>query len=75
MEDVIAKIVQHVPLKEDLIIKSAGTIGGSSSVVGLTWDTSALSYWVQVLSDIGIFFGGVAAIITIIYTIYKGRNK
>ena len=66
-------ILQDTPA-QDVVIRTSGLVGGSVSVFGLSVDTSALTYWAQILADVGIFIGAVAAMITILYTIYKGRK-
>ena len=56
-------------------VKLSGFIGGSTAFAGLTVDLSAYSQVAQILANVGIFIGAVTALITFIYTVYKGKNK
>ncbi|MAA66778.1 MAG: hypothetical protein CL581_18645 [Alteromonadaceae bacterium] len=51
--------------------KVGGTIGGGTAIFGLTVDLSAWSANAVVLADLGIFFGGVAGLLTFIWGIYR----
>jgi len=70
----IRDMIQQIPESATPVIKSAGFVGGGSALAGLSIDTSGLSVWAQIASDIGIFMGGLAALTTIAYTIYKNRK-
>lgn len=52
--------------------KVGGTIGGGTAIFGLTVDLSSWSANAVVLADLGIFFGGVAGLLTFIWGIWKG---
>lgn len=64
----LTEIVHHVPPAGDWAIKASGVLGGSSFLAGLTLEPA----WI---SSIGTFMGGLAALITIIYTIVKNNKK
>lgn len=56
-------------------VKTAGIAGASSAGFGLIIDTESLSVWMQIAADLGVFLGGVAAIISIIWSVAKGRGR
>jgi fluoride ion exporter CrcB/FEX len=49
-------------------LKAGGFVGGSTFVSGFVVDAT-------LLSSAGQFMGGLAALATVIYSIYKGRRK
>jgi len=65
----LSDIVQHIPQGsvQDTAIKVSGFVGGSTFISGFLVDPSYIS-------AIGQFMGGLAALITICYTIYRGKK-
>ena len=58
------------------IVKVSGVLGGSSAGVGIFADLSQYSASAQVLADFGIFIGSIVALLSFVYSIYKGfKNK
>jgi hypothetical protein len=55
------------PLK-DTIIKASGLVGGSTFFSGFLIEPAYLTAW-------GQFMGGLAALVTAAYMIYKGKGK
>jgi hypothetical protein len=53
---------------KDTIIKASGLVGGSTFFSGFLIEPSYLTAW-------GQFMGGLAALITAFYMIYKGKAK
>lgn len=72
----LSDIIQHIPhgSAQDTAIKVSGFLGGGSAFAGLTADLSGWSEVAQILANMGIFIGGLAALITICYTMYRGRK-
>lgn len=71
----IQDILQNPTTAQDMLIKTSGAIGATSSAFGLAIDKSDLSFWMGILADAGVFMGGVVAVLTLLYTIYKGKRK
>jgi len=65
----LSDIVQHIPhgSMQDTAIKVSGLVGGSTFLSGFMVDPSHLT-------AVGQFMGGLAALITICYTIYRGKK-
>ena len=65
----LQEIIQHIPNGsiQDTAIRLSGVLGGSTFLSGFLLDPT----W---LAASGQFIGGLAALLTIGYTIYKGRK-
>ena len=63
-------IIHHIPhgSLQDTAIRLSGIIGGGTFLSGFVLDPT----W---LTATGQFMGGLAALLTIGYTIYKGRRN
>ncbi len=64
------EMIEHVttgPLR-DTVIKASGVVGGSTFFSGFFLDAS-------LLTALGQFMGGLAALVTVLYTIYRGRGE
>lgn len=57
-----------------MTMRLAGMAGAATAGAGVgTW-MAELSYWTSIMSDVGIFLGGAAAIATVVYTVVKQRS-
>ena len=65
----IQEAVQNIPQgsMQDTLIKGSGLLGGGTFFTGFVLDPTYLI-------AMGQFMGGLAALLTICYTIYKGRK-
>ena len=70
----LVDLINQIPADAAPAIKASGVFGGGISLLGLSVDTSGLAEWAQIAANIGIFMGGLAALVTIGYTIIKGRK-
>ena len=66
----LQEIANQIPVNsvQDIGIKAGGFIGGSTFLSGFMFDATYLS-------ASGQFMGGLAALATVIYSIYKGYKK
>ena len=69
--------MQHISQSgvQDAAIKGSGLLGGSVSLAGMTADLSEWSEISQIVANFGIGIGGIAAMGTLIYTLYTARKK
>ncbi len=71
----IQETVQHISQNGDAAIKGSGLLGGAVSLVGATADLSHWSEISQIAANFGIGIGGMAAMGTLIYTLYTAQKK
>lgn len=60
----LSDLVQNMPPEATAAIQKSGLLGGASAVIGLFADPT----W---LTAFGVFIGGCASFVTVIFTIYK----
>jgi len=70
----LVDLIQQIPPEAAPAIKASGVVGGGSALFGLSVDTSGLGIWAEIAANLGVFMGGLAALLTIAYTILKGRK-
>lgn len=73
----IQEIAQHIAESpaRDLAVKASGLVGAGVSFFGVQLDLSGFSEIAQIAANVGIFLAGLAAFMTILYTVFTGRKR